>query len=352
MTADATTTWWKRAKKPERDQEMSITEHIQELRRRIIIAVLAIAAGTVVAFLWYTASIGPIPSLGDILREPYCKVPPQQRMALDTDECRLLATGPFDMFVLRLKVSALVGLVFASPVWLYQFWAFITPGLLANERKWSRRFVGSAVFLFVAGALLAYLVMSVGLEFLLTMGGDTQTAALTGERYFNFLLALLLIFGISFEIPLLIVMLNQIGILSYASIKDKRRVIIMVIFIFAAVVTPGQDPLTMTILGTTLCIMVEFALQICRLHDRRLTEERPEWMDLDDETASPMDFSPGSTEAPTSIASPESIGSTDDISGNTRPLASGPIDAPQSIQGSGNVDAASPVSPSNWDDIT
>lgn len=270
MTADTTTAWWKRAKKPVRDQEMSITEHIQELRRRIIIAVLAIAAGTVVAFLWYTATIGPIPSLGDILREPYCKVPPEQRMALDTDECRLLATGPFDMFVLRLKVSALMGVVFASPVWLYQLWAFITPGLLANERKWSRRFVSSAVFLFVAGALLAYLVMNVGLEFLLTMGGDTQTAALTGERYFNFLLALLLIFGISFEIPLLIVMLNQIGVLSYSSIKDKRRIIIMAIFIFAAVITPGQDPLTMSILGATLCVMVEFALQICRLHDRRV----------------------------------------------------------------------------------
>ena len=158
-----------------------------------------------------------------------------------------------------------------------------------------------------AGAVLAYFILSVGLEFLMGIGEEYQTAALTGERYFYFLLALLLIFGISFEIPLLIVSLNLIGVLEYEHVKDKRRIIIVLVMIFAAFVTPGQDPFSMVVLAGSLILLIEIAFQFCRLHDKRMQRQRPEWMDLDDEAASPLGAGPGAVGGPTPVAAPSQV---------------------------------------------
>lgn len=275
------------------DGSMTLVDHLRELRRRVVYAVIALVIGTVLGFIWYQASFLGIPSLGDILRGPYCALPPENRADFTLgDECRLLATSPFEMFLLRLKVGALAGIIFASPVWLYQIWAFVTPGLHKTERRASVTFVAVAVALFVAGAVLAYFIVDYGLAFLLTIGDETQLAALTGERYFNFVLALLLIFGVSFEVPLIIGMLNVVGVLSYDSVKDKRRMIIMILFVFAALMTPGQDPFSMIVLAIALTLLVEIAIQFCRINDRRRSKQRPEWLDLDDESASPLDYSP------------------------------------------------------------
>lgn len=287
---------------------MSLVEHLQELRRRVIISVLALVVGTILGFLWYQHSPVGLMPLGEILRGPYCSLPPENRADFSPDgACRLLATGPFEMFLLRLKVGALAGLVLSSPVWLYQIWAFITPGLHKKERRSTFAFVFWAVLLFVTGAALAYFVISYGLEFLLTIGDQTQVAALTGERYYNFLLALLLIFGVSFEVPLIIVMLNVVGILEYDAIKDKRRMIILALFVFAAFMTPGQEPFSMIALALSLTLLVELALQFCRWNDRRRGRSRPEWMDLDDESASPMDTTTGGAHAPAPVATPAPI---------------------------------------------
>lgn len=285
---------------------MTLVAHLKELRRRVIYSALALVIGTLVGFAWYQLTISTpwftISSLGDILRGPYCALPAESRADFSHDgECRLLATGPFEMFLLRMKVGALAGVVFSSPVWLYQIWAFVTPGLHKTERRWTFSFVSVAVLLFVAGAVLAYFVVEYGLAFLMTMGDEFQAAALTGEKYFNFVLALLLIFGVSFEVPLIIGMLNVVGILAYDDIKDKRRMIILILFIFAAVMTPGQDPFSMMILAFALTILVEIAIQFCRINDKRRKKQRPEWMDLDDEAASPLDYTP----APVAPAAPE-----------------------------------------------
>lgn len=277
-------------KKPQNPTgDMTLVEHLKELRRRVIIALIAFAIGTIIGFIWYGTSPSPIPTLGDILRGPYCSLPADKRAAFTLDgECRLIATMPFEAFSLRLKIGSLAGAVLSSPIWLYQLWAFITPGLHKNEKRTTTIFVTIAVTLFTAGATLAYFVVHYGLEFLLTIGGEFQVTALSGERYFNFLLALLIIFGVSFEVPLVIAMLNIVGILPYDMVKNKRRLIIVILFIFAAIMTPGQDPYSMLALALALTLLVELSLQFTRINDKRRGRNRPDWLNTDDEHASPL----------------------------------------------------------------
>ena len=275
------------------DGTMTLVEHIKELRRRLIISLIALAVGTVLGVIWFEHSVFGLPTLGYLLREPYCRLPAEVRADFSADgSCRLLATGPFEMFGLRFKVGGLAGLVFASPVWLSQLWLFIMPGLRKNERRSTAIFVTVAVVLFVLGALLAYWVISFGLEFLLTFASESSTTALNGKLYFSFLIGLLLIFGVSFEVPLIIGMLNIIGVVSYEQLKDKRRIIIFFIFCFAAPITPGQEPMSMVSLAIALTLLVEMSIQFCRFNDRRRDRQRPEWADLDDDEASPL-YVPG-----------------------------------------------------------
>ncbi|MDO4911490.1 MAG: twin-arginine translocase subunit TatC [Corynebacterium sp.] len=306
---------------------MSLVEHIQELRRRLIISLIALFFGTVLGYIWYQATPFGLTSLGDILRGPYCSLPDDVRANLSADgTCKLLATGPFDMFMLRLKVGFLAGVVFASPVWLTQIWAFVAPGLHKGEKRSTFAFVTVAVLLFVTGAVLAYVIIDYGLEFLLSIGSDTQVAALSGGQYFHFLLALLMIFGISFEVPLFIVVLNLVGILQYETVRTKRRFVIVLIFLFAAIVTPGQDPFSMTCLALALTVLVELSFQFCRFNDKRRKNSRPDWMDVDDDSAS------GSISA----ASP--IGGVEPAQPSPAPQASQPTQPPA---------AAPPQAPNN-----
>ena len=282
---------------------MTLVEHLTELRRRVIISLAALLVGTIVGFIWYqSAPFGTAP-LGEIIRGPYCNLPSDLRADFTGDgECRLLATKPFEMFMLRLKVGALAGLVLSSPVWLTQIWAFITPGLHRNEKRYSFTFVTLAVGLFVAGAVLAYFVLDRGLYVLMSIGSEFQIAALTGHEYYSFLLGLITIFGVSFELPLVIVMLNLAGVFRYEQIKDKRRIIIVGLFAFAAFMTPGQDPFSMLALALSMTLLVELAFQFCRVHDKRSGRQRPEWMNLDDEQASGPVRSSGAIDAPAPVS--------------------------------------------------
>ncbi|WP_342320139.1 twin-arginine translocase subunit TatC [Corynebacterium mayonis] len=281
---------------------MTLVEHLKELRRRIIVSLAAILVGTVLGFIWYQSAPPGMSPLGEIIRGPYCTLPAHLRADFTGDgQCRLLATNPFEMFMLRLKVGALAGLVVASPVWLTQIWRFITPGLHRNEKRYTFTFVTLAVLLFVAGALLAYFVLDQGLYVLISIGSEFQIAALTGREYYNFLLALVVIFGVSFELPLVIIMLNIVGVLRYEHVRDKRRMIIVGLFIFSAFMTPGQDPFSMVALAFSMTLLVEVAFQVCRIRDNRAREKRPDWLDLDDGEAS----GPITPAAP--IATPEPV---------------------------------------------
>lgn len=314
--------WWRSLRWPgarrraNPDGTMTLVEHIYELRRRLAIALLAVTAGTVLGFFWYTAYPFGLPSLGQLLTDPYCALPPENRVQIGGGEqCRLVAFGVFEQFTLRLKVAATAGVLMSSPVWFAQIWGFITPGLYAKEKRFAYTFVTAAVVLFTAGAVLAYFVVTQALQFLFTIGGDIQATVLRGSDYFDLLLALLVIFGVSFELPLLVIMLNRVGVISYAQLKRWRRGLVFGLFVFAAIATPGQDPISMLALGVSLVLLLEFAIQIARVHDKREARRRleqgwsrvPEWKGLDPDQPSPLDDrlgAPGPAPSPSPGPSP------------------------------------------------
>jgi sec-independent protein translocase protein TatC len=249
---------------------MPLMEHIRELRNRVIKIAVAVTAGSIAGWFVYNPVF-------DFIRRPYCKAqvstPAANALAKSIGSgiahCQLYYTGVFDPLFLKLQISITVGVIISSPIWLYQVWAFIAPGLYKRERRWAYYFVGAALPLFSIGAIIAYFAMTRGLEFLLHVAPPDTTALITITTYLSYAGAMLTIFGIAFELPLVFVLLNLAGVLTHARFRKWRRVIIFLVFAFAAVFTPSPDPLSMLLLAVPCVVLVEGAEVFAWANDRR-----------------------------------------------------------------------------------
>ena len=276
---------------------MSLVAHLTELRNRIAKSLVAIVIVTGFCFWWYQHG------LGEFVRAPYCNLPAHLRYGGEHGACGLLVTDPFSGVFLRLKVALLAGVVLSAPVWLYQLWAFITPGLRRHERRYAVSFVTASTLLFAGGAVIAYFVLGTGLRVLLGLAGNGVVVALTAQDYIGFVLSMLIAFGVAFELPLIMVALNLVGVLSHRALAKGRRWIYFLTIVFAAVVTPTTDPFTMLALALPMIVLFEIAIQIARVVDkRRARRQAVEYFhDVPDDEASPLDARPSSLPEPTSV---------------------------------------------------
>jgi sec-independent protein translocase protein TatC len=259
---------------------MTLTEHLVELRGRVVISVLAVIVMTIVAYIFHG-------HLLHWLEQPYCQLPDKDRAF--GARCQLYATGVLEPFTITLKLSLYAGVLGSSPIWLYQIWRFITPGLYSHERRYATAFVGASMVLFAMGGLFAWLTLNKGLSFLLGFANGGVVSLLLFNNYLSFVVAMVLIFAVSFELPLAVVMLNLVGILSSARLRRSWRGVIFGIFAFAAVATPSQDPFTMSALAIPMCVLYGIAVAIATVHDRRLARRPALYPDLSDDELSSID---------------------------------------------------------------
>ncbi|MBG0816757.1 twin-arginine translocase subunit TatC [Planomonospora sp. ID82291] len=277
------------------DGRMPLMEHLRELRNRLVIALLGLVGGIILGFVFFD----PVWSF---VSAPYCSLQQSHQLR---GECTFLVLGVFESFFVNLKVAAMFGLVVTSPIWLYQIWAFVTPGLYRNEKRYSLAFLGMAVPLFLGGAALAYFVMDTGLAILLGFAPENAIPTITLDEYLGYALVLLIVFGVSFELPLLMVFLNVIGVLPRATVAKHRRMVVFLMFVFGAVATPGGDPFTMIALALPMVILFALAEGVMFLRERRAAGG-DDFSHLSDDEASPLaaDGPPVAGASPVADAAP------------------------------------------------
>ncbi|HEX9823731.1 MAG TPA: twin-arginine translocase subunit TatC [Actinomycetota bacterium] len=243
---------------------MTVVEHLDELRRRLVISLLAVGVASIVGFVFFDTIL-------DLLLRPYrnalLALPPEARPqgALSG---RLVYSAPIEPFLTFLKVGFFSGLMIALPIVMWQVWGFITPGLTSRERRLSAPFVISSVALFAGGAAFSYALMPRGLSFLFSFGGDNLLPLLSVDRYLGFFIMLTLAFGLSFEFPILMVFLAGARIITTVQMRRWRRYVYLGLTIFAAIITPTQDPYTMLLMTVPLILFYEIAILVARLFKR------------------------------------------------------------------------------------
>ena len=231
------------------EKVMTLVDHLTELRNRLVVTIVAIAIGSVVGYLL-------APQIISILKAP-----------LATDK-PLVFTGLGDAFFIYLKIAIVFGVIVAMPVILYELWAFVSPGLTPRERKLARPWVPLALFFFVLGVVVAYLILPYASAFLLGYQSKDLQALITAEAYFGFVTMLFLVFGIAMEFPIVLVLLSKVGIVSSKALSARRRPALLVIAIIAAVATPGGDPISPVILGITMYALFELSIWLIRVTGR------------------------------------------------------------------------------------
>jgi sec-independent protein translocase protein TatC len=270
---------------------MPLMDHLRELRNRVVKIALALIAGMVVGFVFFNWA-------WHLIERPLCSSDIRGYTGchqLGINE--LVLDGPLDPFYLRVKVAFAVGVVVSSPIWLYQVWGFVAPGLYAREKRWSYIFVSSAVPLFLIGVTLAYWSLGRSMHYLLGLAPKGVANLIDVDPYLNFELTMLLAFGIAFEVPLLIIMLNLVGVLTHERFRKWRRVMIFCVFLIAGIANPSPDPVTMLILGGACVALVEVAELIVWQNDKRRARLRPDpYAGLSDDELSPIEMDDADTD--------------------------------------------------------
>jgi sec-independent protein translocase protein TatC len=267
------------------DGRMPLMDHIRELRNRVVKMALGLIGGMAVGFIFFTP-------VWHAIERPLCSAVVRGHTGCQTlGVNQLVLDGPLDPFYLRVKVAFIVGVILSCPIWLYQIWAFVAPGLYAREKRWSYIFLGSAIPLFLIGTTLAYFSLSRSMHYLMGLTPDGVANLIQSDQYMSFVMTMLLAFGIAFEVPLLIVMLNLAGILTHERFRKWRRMILFGVFLIAGMANPSPDPITMLILGGACAALVEVAEFIVWSNDRRRARLHPSpYAGLADDELSPIDL--------------------------------------------------------------
>lgn len=272
----------RRARDPE--GRMALSDHFRELRNRLAICAVALLLGTIAGWFLYEPVLA-------WLQRPF-------------DEAEWTGVEPTLNFTtvggaldLKLKVSAFIGIVLTSPIFLYQLWRFITPGLHRNERRYALGFVSASIPLFLVGAGMGYFVLLRAVPILLEFTPTGAVNYIPATVYFTFVTRLVLVFGIAFLLPVVLVALNMVGILSASTMLTGWRWVVLAIFVFTAVTVPTPDPWTMIFMALPICALYFLAVGISALNDKRRARKDGEWSDED---AAPI-------EGASSIGGPEQV---------------------------------------------
>ncbi|MFE5406583.1 twin-arginine translocase subunit TatC [Streptomyces sp. NPDC056580] len=281
----------KSARKKERDPEgrMPLADHLRELRNRLAKGVLAIVVVTVVAAFFYRDIINFVTE--PVLDEIGCHQSFGELAAAKNVHCaHITVSGLLAPFTLALKVALMAGVVFASPIWLYQLWAFVAPGLHRNEKKYAYAFVGFGFPLFLGGGYLAFNVLPTTARVMIDLTPSGAENLLPLDDLLDLVTRMIVVFGLAFEMPLLLVMLNLTGVLSGRRMLGWWRGMVVGITAFAAVATPSPDPMTMLALAAPIWGLYFIAVAIALINDSR--RARREAAGPGDDEASELDLTP------------------------------------------------------------
>ncbi|MDJ0463309.1 twin-arginine translocase subunit TatC [Streptomyces sp. H27-C3] len=308
----------KSARKQDKDAEgrMPLGEHLRELRNRLLKSVLAIVVAVIVAAFYQR-------EIFRFLMEPILSSVGCTNGAttmVNGKPCASMTTnGLLSPFTIALKVSLMAGVLVATPVWLYQLWAFVAPGLHSTEKRYSMAFVAAGVPLFVGGAYLAYSILPQTAEIMLSFTPDDAQNLLPLDDYLDLITRMVVVFGLAFELPLLLILLNITGVLTGERMLRWWRGMLVGLTAFSAIATPGGEPISMLLLAGPLAVLYFIAVGFSLLNDRRRKLRNPD-RDLDDDEASELDLTPQAVDevetVPASRALPEQAG---EQSGAPRP---------------------------------
>lgn len=256
------------------DERMSLAAHLVELRNRAGIIALAVLVGSVAGFLLTDFVIAALRA-------------PVDAVAADSDKAAALNfTVVTQAFDLRIQIAVTFGIVASSPVWLYQIWAFLVPGLVRREKQYAIGFLGAAIPLFLAGCAAGWVVMPHVVVLMLGFVNPSDTSFLDARSYYDFVLKLLLVTGIAFVLPVFLVLLNFIGVLSARSILKGWRWAILAITLFTAIATPAADVLSMVLLAIPMIALYFSAAGLAALNDRRRARREKATLEMPTESTS------------------------------------------------------------------